>query len=722
MVALILLLLSTPTLWPDSVVSINLEFNPEQWAYACENPDEEILVDAVISTGDWWSGCTMQIRGQTSRYYPKKSIKVRLDSGGTLFGFRELNLNAQYSDRSRIRENLSYLFHAHCGQIVPFAAMTEVRFNGATQGPYLFVEDVDSEFAHRTWLPEDAVVYKCRDYGSSLNSPANLHKYVKKTFKNLPMHDLEWFIRWLVTSPDSVFLSDISQRVHLEALTTCIAVNTLIGHGSTYYHNYHMVLDAPGLFGRWRMIPWDMDKTWSVGYGPDLPHYWATNNISDPNTLIWRLWCHPHTRGILLAKLNSLNGIFHGWASSGVVDSLALLAAPLVEVDPYRNYTMDQFYESIQVIRDWPALRADNLSQMIMNWPLPFRLYSTAFTEGGILATWSDAGRSSRYRVLLSTDSTFLDESATYWEFVTTDTCITIPHPGHSILESAYLQVRAFNNFRDERALNRSVSLAPPPGVSRTGNVIINEVFYRNGQYVRPGDWVELFNAGGNPVHLGGWAFRDTPDRNLHVIGDIILAPGEFIVLRQDPIAFFNTYPDCPVDPRPISFGLSSDGETLRLYNHLGMQADYVPYLPVSPWPEEPADGGWSLALISPERDGSKPSSWFAIPDGGTPGLPNNSAPPWAPGFDLTIERLFPNPVEHYVSVELNTKPGGECVFRVFDMAGRVVAGPVHTSLPVGQHSLALDVSRLPAGAYFFQISYAGLSRAARFIKLESSP
>jgi hypothetical protein len=721
--AALILAFTMLSMWPDSVVRLSLQFDPGEWAYACVNPDSEIQVQAVLTTGGMTYPCTMQVRGQTSSYYPKKSIKVRLAEGYLLYGFDELNLNAQYTDRSRIRENLCYLFHAHCGQIVSFAAMTEVFYNGATQGPYLFVEDVDGDFALRTWLPDDAVVYKCREYGASLNSPDRLHLYLKKTFEGLPDDDLEWFVRWLSAAPDSAFVSDISSRVHFDALLSCVAANILLAHGSTYYHNYHMVLDEPGTFGRWRMIPWDMDKTWGSDYGPDWPYYSVTNLVSEPNTLLWRIWTIPQTRALLLQRLAQLSPVFVEWASGGPVDSLAAMVQPLVMVDPYRDYTMEQFGETVQALRDWPAQRVSHLSLMISDWPLPFRIEPTSCdSQGGVLARWTSAARGSHYQVRLSTDSTFLDEAAVYWETMTGDTSITIPGVPGGSRPVSYLQVRAANPYRTERALNRSVRLTPQPSVSRLGIVPINEVFYRNDGLISPGDWVELVNAGTDSVDLAGWAFRDTQDRNLHVIGDIILAPGDFLILMANPEAFFLTYPDCPSDPDPFQFGLSADGEILRLYNPLGVQVDYVPYLPVAPWPEEPANDGWSLSLLSPDRDNSRPESWTATPGGGTPGLTNNSDPPWSPGYSLDLQRLCPNPAGAFVTASVLVNPGGSCVFRVYDLAGREVLPPLSTTVNAGMHSVTFDVGSLPSGLYFLQVSYAGMRRAVRFTRLNGAP
>ncbi len=724
MVALILLpMLLSGSPWPDSVVTIDLRFDPEHWAYACAHPDLEILVDAEIAIGDRSSDCTMQIRGQTGSFHPKKSIKVRILGGGEFFGFDELNLNAQYSDRSRIRENLSYLFHASCGQITPVTAMTRVLFNGVPQGPYLFVEDVDGDFALRSWLPDDAVIYKCREYGASLASPYRLDLYRKKTFEDRPPDDLEWFIRWLGTAPDSVFLADISRWVHLNELLTCVAVNTLIGHGSTYYHNYHMVLDAPGLFGRWRMIPWDMDKTWGSGYRPDLPYYWVTNNLSVPNTLMWRLWCIPHTRGLLLDRLTDLSPGFVSWAASGVVDSLEALVEPLVQEDPFRDYSMEEFHQSVMIVRDWPAERLRYLEQMYDLWPLPFRLYPTAAQgDGSVVAHWSPAERSLGYRVALSTDSTFLDQSAVFWESQTSDTFMVLPENRAPSMGKTFLQVRAFNQYREERALNRSVPAAPAPSLPGSGDIVINEVFYRNGDYIRPGDWIELVNAGDEPVNLAGWSIRDTQDRNLLVLGDETVPAGGFLVIIGDPEAFGRFYPACPTLCKPLYFGLSAEGETLRLYDALGNMADYVPYKPVRPWPIEPAEGGWSLSLVSPERDNSLPSSWRATPNGGTPGLSNDEPPLWTPRTIFSMGGVTPNPAFDRITVRLFAPPGGPCVLRIFDLAGRVAAGPEEIAIGPAAQDFSMDIGGLPPGLYFVHAAYAGLQRSSAFVRLAGAP
>ncbi len=274
-------------------------------------------MEAVLTSEGLEYPCEFRIRGETSRVYPKKSIKVVLDGGAALFGQTELNLNAEYLDRTRIRECLSYLYYAGTGQPVPEVHFVELVFNGETQGAYLSVQDVDATFLEETCLPDDAVIYKCAHRYASLDSVTDLVPYVKKTAEDEPWDDLILLMHWLALTPDSLFEEGMRARFYLEDLVTCMAVNVLLGHGSTYYHNYHLILDQSGAIGPWRFLPWDMDRTWGA-YGPELPY---TRNSSTEgirrNPLIWRMWCSDSLRTALILEIRRLEPCLQEFAASG---------------------------------------------------------------------------------------------------------------------------------------------------------------------------------------------------------------------------------------------------------------------------------------------------------------------------------------------------------------------------------------------------------------------
>lgn len=76
----------------------------------------------------------------------------------------------------------------------------------------------------------------------------------------------------------------------------------------------------------------------------------------------------------------------------------------------------------------------------------------------------------------------------------------------------------------------RTFREAPTPPVR------INEIESSGGT---PGDWVELYNAGGAAVDLAGWTLRDNDDTHLHTIpAGTTIAAGGFVVLDEASFGF----------------------------------------------------------------------------------------------------------------------------------------------------------------------------------------
>ena len=76
-----------------------------------------------------------------------------------------------------------------------------------------------------------------------------------------------------------------------------------------------------------------------------------------------------------------------------------------------------------------------------------------------------------------------------------------------------------------------------------------------------------------------------------------------------------------------FDFGLSSNGELLRLFDVEMNLVDYVLYGTENSWVQEPNGGGPSLELINQTWDNILAGSWRSSPYlGGSPGLDNKSS------------------------------------------------------------------------------------------------
>lgn len=214
--------------------------------------------------------------------------------------------------------------------------------------------------------------------------------------------------------------------------------------------------------------------------------------------------------------------------------------------------------------------------------------------------------------------------------------------------------------------------------VPRTKNdtLVINEINYNSSPDFDPGDWVEIYNPQPYSVDVSGWVFKDEDDLHSYVIpqGTVMPAMG-YLVLCTDITAFDALFPAVQNRIGPIGFGLSGNGELIRLYNPDVLQIDTVNYDDTAPWPVEPDGNGPTLELINPTLDNALASSWKAsYTPHGTPGEPNFyvEVPEIPEAGKRPVISLSPNPMNSYtqVSVRMDQLNGSNSL-AIFDMTGR---------------------------------------------------
>ncbi len=133
-------------------------------------------------------------------------------------------------------------------------------------------------------------------------------------------------------------------------------------------------------------------------------------------------------------------------------------------------------------------------------------------------------------------------------------------------------------------------------------------------------EFVELKNVAGTPLELSGVRFTSGIQYTFP-IGSFI-APGQFIVLVRNPVAFASKYPGVRVDG-VYTNGLSNNGETLTLAHLTGTPIFSVGYGTRPPWPELADGGGFSLTPVNPNfnPNPNDPLNWRASTQiGGSPG------------------------------------------------------------------------------------------------------
>ena len=139
-----------------------------------------------------------------------------------------------------------------------------------------------------------------------------------------------------------------------------------------------------------------------------------------------------------------------------------------------------------------------------------------------------------------------------------------------------------------------------------SAQVVITEINYNN-----PGaddfEFLELTNAGNAAVNMAGFTFTSGIT---YTFPNVMVMPGEFVVLTEDAAAFQTAFGGSPLQWDGGS--LSNGGESIVLVDAGGLFADSVRYDDAAPWPTAADGDGPSLILCDVNADNNDAANWQA--------------------------------------------------------------------------------------------------------------
>ncbi len=257
--------------------------------------------------------------------------------------------------------------------------------------------------------------------------------------------------------------------------------------------------------------------------------------------------------------------------------------------------------------------------------------------------------------------------------------------------------------------------------------VVINEINYNSSEALDSGDWAELHNFGSAPLEIGGWRFRDAGNSPDFILPpDVLLGAGGYVVLCRDSTDFLTVFPETDGCFGNFPFGLSSRGDHLTLLTDLERVVDSVAYDERPPWPTEPNGTGFTLALVEPTVDNSRPENWYASPNGGTPGAWNAPGAPSASNPGAKVVN-YPNPFSTKTTVFLSLPRTANVSVQVFNLLGAPVATLVDDEImETTDHSLvwdgrSADGYEVASGVYLCRIRINGFSTTRKMLKVAGS-
>ncbi len=240
-----------------------------------------------------------------------------------------------------------------------------------------------------------------------------------------------------------------------------------------------------------------------------------------------------------------------------------------------------------------------------------------------------------------------------------------------------------------------------------TEKIILSEINYKSSADADAGDWIELKNTGTSQVDLSGWTFSDSENAHLFVLpsGTVLPASG-YLVLYSDAAKFTSRFPNVDNITGPFTFGLSSTGEALRLFDGSGRLYQSLVYDVAAPWPQGAAGNGYTLELVDQNENFSDGSNWTIGCIEGSPGGPL-TYPCTTTGIVSVEEqvevKLFPNPSSGKFTIYV-TSPGQEnplIGLEIFNVVGErlYATSSMHEPTPMD-----IDIPQVPDGIYAVKI------------------
>lgn len=235
------------------------------------------------------------------------------------------------------------------------------------------------------------------------------------------------------------------------------------------------------------------------------------------------------------------------------------------------------------------------------------------------------------------------------------------------------------------------------------GQIVINEINYKDAIGFETKDWIELHNRSNDVINISNWVFKDSDDLHEFVIPNgTTIAPHSYLVLAQFLTEFQTYFPNVTNVIGDFVFGLSGGGELIRLFDDNEVLIDFVEYDDEAPWPTEPDGNGPTLELKNPFWDNNLPASWAAsIPPTGTHGTPgevNSTNVLGIDEFNTYKVVIYPNPMSERAIVSIDDFTE-ELSLVIYDLLGKEIQKYQSTS-----GEFLIDRKDLNSGIYIVKL------------------
>ena len=269
---------------------------------------------SLFYEGEFYDNLWINIHGQCSRGFPKKSYDIDFHRGEN-FRWKageqragDINLLTTYPDKAHMRNALSYGTYRDADNPYHWVVPVRVQQNGLFWGTAHMVENGDKDWLARLSLNVDGALYKMYNTFSSVGDTTSGAE--KKTRKNEGNADLLALFNGISLTGDARrrYLYD---NVDVAQVVNFLAAKIITGDVDCCHKNYYFYRDT-GESDEWQMWPWDVDlsfgRVWTSAWT-----YWDQNlqtntslYIGDNNKFIQAIFGTAEMKQMYLRRIRTL--------------------------------------------------------------------------------------------------------------------------------------------------------------------------------------------------------------------------------------------------------------------------------------------------------------------------------------------------------------------------------------------------------------------------------
>lgn len=722
-------------LYDDAITrSIYLDFSQSNyWNLLTQNYQSHTDIPATMTVdGVVYDSVGVRFKGQTSYQMvssQKKSFNISLNYGvdyDKLMGYKTLNLNNCYLDPSFLRE----FFYLH--QIrhhIPAAKATFVKLylNNQYWGVYPSVQQLNGEFYDEWFLSSNGTNWRAdRPAGAGGGGPGGgpgwgdgtaalnylgadtaLYKQyytLKSTEKTNPWDDLVVTCDVLENTPLDQLEATLADYLDIDRTLWFLACEIAFTDDDGYAYkgkmDYYVYWEAET--GRITPIEYDGNSCMETNFAQQWTPFYHANNANYP--LLNRLLAVPSLRQRYLAHMRTIvEESLDPASANAAIDAYAAQIDSLVETDPKKIYTYNQFLTEVEELKDFISIRHDYLlSNTEMAQVAPTIASVSHFVnneewaqpapnqEAGVRATVNSTSGIDHVTLYYATglvgnfSRTSMYDDGQHGDLAAGDGVYGANIPAQAAGEWVryYVEAAAANTAKSLRfypagAEHDVLIYKVLPGAAANSSIVINELMASNqstatdeeGQY---DDWIELYNNGATAVDISGWFITDNPDNldKWDFPAGTVLQPGDYLIVWADE--------DSSQGPLHANFKLSALGEELTLLDASGAVADLVTF--------GAQDVDLSLSRI-PNGTGNfvVKSPTFGYNNEQSSGVDDQSVA-------ALLFNILPNPADQSVRIQLPENYSGRV--EVYDLTGRRLLAENYST------DLNFSVKDWPSGNY----------------------